>query len=117
MLRRMGIGFCAVMLCCSIQLGIEHAAATMRNLPENMTNITCEKNLQGVLTGYHFLLIAYVPFFLTSLAEISSIVPGKIMQTLLLKACRCTVESLKIDWEWPLWHGIGQGRAGINSTK
>ena len=113
MLRRMGVGFCAVMLCCSIQLGIEHAAAAMRNLPENMTSITCEKNLQGVFTGYHFLLIAYVPFFLTCLAEISSIVPGKIMQTPLLKGCRSTVEKLKVYWEWPLWHGTGHSRAGI----
>ena len=83
MLRRMGISFCAVILACSVELGIEHAAAVIGSSNENITNLTCDQNLQSVLTSYYFLLIVPVPYLLLSLGEISSVIPGKIIQILL----------------------------------
>ena len=81
MLRRMGVGFCAVILGCTVELGIEHTAAVIRNSNfPNITNLTCDQNLPNFLTSYYFLLIVPVPYLLLSLGEISSVIPGKVMQ-------------------------------------
>ena len=79
MLRRMGVGFCAVILGCTVELGIEHTAAVIRNSNfPNITNLTCDQNLPNFLTSYYFLLIVPVPYLLLSLGEISSVIPGKV---------------------------------------
>ena len=77
MLRRIGIGFCAVILCCGFELGIEHAVvATASN--GNVTS--CDRdndNLSSVFTGYYLLLIVILPVLLVTMAEICGTVSGE----------------------------------------
>ena len=76
MLRRIGVGFFAVMLCCVFELGIENAVI----MTSNSTRTSCDndnQNLSNVFTGYYLLPIVILPILLVTLAEICGTVSGE----------------------------------------
>ena len=78
MLRRIGIGFCAVILCCAFELGIENAVVSTISRHDNSTSCDHDNhNLLTVFTGYYLLLIITLPVLLVTLAEICGTVSGE----------------------------------------